>query len=400
MSPRCRTRVILIAVSAILLTPGFSQTNSSNSGNPLNHHTDALSNSDPGGGPLTPESTPHSAQPAITVSGRVMIDDGTPPTNSAVIERVCNGVSHSQGYTDSEGYFSVQLGQTTAVLEDASEGEGNLAKLLAADSAGLVFALANRFADCDLRARLGGYRSQTVSLIDHGPLDSPEIGVILLHRLDSSEPATVTASDLKAPKAAHKALQKALDLAKKNKPGEAMKSLREALRIDPDYAAAWRDLGKIQSVQGQADQARQSFEAAAKAEPRWPDPLLELSLLALRAHNWPALSDVTDRLLLLDSFAYPQAYLFNAVANYYLKRLDIAERNVREAEKLDTRHQYPQTAHLLAAILTDHHRYAEAANELRNYLAAAPKAADAPTVRRQLNDIEKMSLMQASEAGR
>ena len=39
-----------------------------------------------------------------------MLEDGSAPTESVVIERVCSGVAHSEGYTDSKGYFSIQLG--------------------------------------------------------------------------------------------------------------------------------------------------------------------------------------------------------------------------------------------------------------------------------------------------
>jgi len=52
----------------------------------------------------------------------VMIDDGTPLPEPAVIQRVCSGSSHSEGYTDSKGFFGIELGsRTSAVIQDASE---------------------------------------------------------------------------------------------------------------------------------------------------------------------------------------------------------------------------------------------------------------------------------------
>ena len=117
---------------------------------------------------------------------------------------------------------------------------------------------------------------------------------------------------------------------------------------------------------------------AAKAEPRWPEPYLHLALLAVRSNNQTEVADVTDRVLQLDSFDYPQAFFFNAVANYNLKHAEAAEKSARSAEKLDTRHHFPQIARLLGTILAERHRYAEAADEFRNYLMLAPRAADAP----------------------
>src|SRR5262249_33528780 len=60
--------------------------------------------------PQTPQQQPQMQQP-IFVSGRVMLDDGTPAPLQTVIERVCQNRVIREGYTDSRGYFSFQLGQ-------------------------------------------------------------------------------------------------------------------------------------------------------------------------------------------------------------------------------------------------------------------------------------------------
>src|ERR1022692_4843252 len=44
----------------------------------------------------------------IFLSGKVMLEDGTPPPESVTIEKVCNGNPRAQGYTDSKGRFSFQ----------------------------------------------------------------------------------------------------------------------------------------------------------------------------------------------------------------------------------------------------------------------------------------------------
>jgi tetratricopeptide (TPR) repeat protein len=338
-----------------------------------------------------------------------MLEDGTPPPSSAVVERVCNGVSHSEGYTDSKGYFAIQLGQNSAALEDASEslpgGNGTNPQLSGTGTGGggmgtgVARALAeNRFATCDLRARLGGYRSQSVSLRDHGALENPDVGVILLHRLGEAEATTVTATTLTAPKPARKAFEKGMGLVKKKKPEEAVGSLQEAVNLYPEYASAWYELGKLQVDRGDIEAAHQSFASAAKAEPRWPDPLLQLSRLAVEARDWKETADVTDRVLRLNSFDYPGEFFFNAVAHYNLRHIDAAEKSVRSAQKLDTRHEYPQTGHLLGVILIDRHEYAAAAEQLRNYLLLAPQAGDAATVRKQLADVEQLALQGPSLA--
>ena len=334
-------RGISLAMAAILLLPVFGQIASTSSA----CKELGRSSSD------ACKAAQDLARP-VAVGGRVMLEEGTPPPALVVIERVCNGASHSEGYTDREGRFSIRLGQTAQAVADASQragaGAGDMASMA---EAGVGPNLGTRFANCVLRARLSGYRSQTVSLLGHDAMASPDVGVILLHRLVKGEEPTVSATTLKASKPARKAFQKGMDLAKKKDFDEAMDSLREAVKLDPDFALAWRELGKLQVAHDHVDEGRQSFEAAARSEPHWPDPLLELSLLDLRAGDWKDLADVTDQVLRLNSFDYPEAFFYNAVANYNLRLLPAAEKSVRSAQKLDTPCQYPQIARLLGDIL-------------------------------------------------
>ena len=358
-----------------------------------------------------PTSTPGSgAIPApITISGRVVLEDGGPLPGVATIERVCNGNPHAEGFTDSKGYFVVQLGQpNNGVIQDASEASG-LGRSsgqfpgMGTDGFGSGTGpgggrglMDNRFSNCDLRARLSGFRSQNVSLIDRRALDNPDIGVILLHRLGAGEGTTVSVSSLTAPKDAHKAFAKGMDLAKKKNSDEAMKSYQKAVELYPKYADAWCALGKLQADKGNLDDAHKSFQAAADAEPRMPAPFLELALLDAHNHRWAEVALETDHVLRLNSFDYPQAFFYNAVANYNLKHLDAAEKSARSAERLDTRHVYPQVAHLLGVILLSRRDYNGAADEFRNYLVMAPQASDAPAVRKQLDEVEKLAVTAAN----
>ena len=395
MSPRHWVRGISRAIAAILLLPAFGQITSTNSA-----CTEAGSD---GTSSEACKAAQDLARP-VAVRGRVMLEEGTPPPALVVIELVCNGASHSEGYTNGQGYFSIRLGQTAEGVADASQRAGSFGQMSppgtiagAADmasmgEAGTGLNLGSRFASCELRARLGGYRSQTVNLRDHDAQADPDLGVILLHRLVKGEETTVAATTLKAPKPARKALQKGLELAKEKKFEEAMDSLREAVKLDPGFALAWCELGKLQVAHNHAEEGRQSFEAAARSEPRWPDPLLELSLLDLRAGAWSELADVTDRVVRLNSFDYPEAFYYNAVANYNLRRLEAAEKSVRSAQRLDTRHAYPQIGRLLGDILALNRQYAEAAGQFRQYLALEPEAADAPAVRLKLEDVEKRAV--------
>jgi tetratricopeptide (TPR) repeat protein len=331
-----------------------------------------------------------------------MVDDGSPPTSPVTIERECNGSTHAEGYTDGAGYFSVVLGEAADVVADAGElaGTSNGTSPLGGEipskhvegAADQTLGLDNRLRNCQLRAKLGGYVSQSINLSARTPLDNPDVGIVLIHRIGESEAGIqVTATTLKAPKEARKALLKGMESAKQNKPEEAIANLRKAVKVYPDFAFAWCELGKLQAKSGHPEDAHASFEAAVRAEPRWPEPYLHIAVMAVSNHNWKEAADTTDRIVRLDSFDYPIAYFFNAVANFNLRNLDPAEKSALMAERLDVRHGLPQAEDLLGSIYVERHRYSEAAEKFRAYLSLSPNGQDAPAARQQLETMEKLA---------
>jgi tetratricopeptide (TPR) repeat protein len=338
----------------------------------------------------------------LYVSGRVMLEDGTPPPESVTIERICGGTPHAEGYTDTRGYFGIQLGRNNGVMQDASENSGYGGSFgdpngMGASSRSSVGGLSPagstdmRYMNCELRAKLAGYRSQTVSLANRRAMDNPDLGVILLHRLLPTEGTTVSASSLAAPKDARKAFEKGRDAVKKKKFEDAAKNFQKATEIYPEYATAWYELGRLQAAGGAPDSARISFECAMKADPKFTAPYVELAALEILAKKWKEVASITDRAARLNSFDYPEVFFFNAVANFNLKNVDAAEKSVRQAVKLDTQHHFPQSSFLLGVILANRREYADAQEQFRTYLKLAPTASDAPTARLQLERLEKVS---------
>ena len=330
------------------------------------------------------------------------IDDGTPLPEPVAILRVCNGNPHTAGYTDSSGNFGIQFGDEQGVLQDASETGGYQGPggPLSQSPAGTRMGTQNstfnssgmdrRLNNCELQARLSGFRSQSVMLVGRQPLDNPDVGTILLHRTNKSEEGnTVSAASLAAPKDARKAFEKGLELAKKNKVDDAFRDFQKAVMLYPNYSTAWCELGRIEASRGQADIARGSFQQALKADPKYVDPYLELSRLSLNQKNWPELAEFTGKAIELDSFDYPQEFLFDAVARYNMHDFDQAQKSILRAEMLDTRHQFPQIAYLKGLVQVQHKDYNGAAESLRAYLKLAPNAEDAGRVREQLTQVEK-----------
>ncbi len=352
--------------------------------------------------PANNQTTP---QQPIFVSGRVLLEDGTPPTESVVIERVCSGAPHSEGYTDSRGYFSIQLGaRNNGVLHDASEDMTGFSSAASSGSMDTLggsslgqsspmrggIASENRFMDCDLRARLVGFRSQTISLANRRPMDPPDIGTILLHRLSPTEGTTVSAVSLAAPKDAKKAYDKGMEALKKRKPEDAVKNFERAVEVYPRYATAWYELGLLTAARDAA-MAHGYYLEAVKADPKFVSPYMELAVLEWKGEKWQQVADLTEKVVKLDSFDYPQAHFLNAISNYFLKNYEAAEKSALEAERLDTRRQYPSTIRLLGVLLAQKEDYTGATEKFKQYLKIAPGASDAPTVRKQLDQLEKLA---------
>jgi len=410
-----RASVILITfcgVATLASTAAFGQSKTGPTGPSTGTGSSGLGTKTNLPSPTTIPTTPTTPSAPIFVSGRVLAEDGNPPPELAKIERVCNGNAHAEGYADGDGYFSIQLNNDLDVLQDASETGSSMPSGSGMPTApgldgqqqqsnSVNGSMTNRrLQNCDLRAQVPGYRSQLISLALRQPLDNPDIGVILVHRQDTGESGTVISTrSLAAPKEAQKAFQKGLELTRKGKTDEAEKSFVKAVTQYPDYAAAWCELGKLQSSNGQFDRARDSFEHASKADPKYVDPYLELSRLALHDGKWAELAELTDKAASLDSFDYPLVFLFSAVARFNLHQLDAAQKSIVRAETLDARHQFPEIAHLHGLILLQRRDYAAAAERLRAYLTLAPDAADAEKVRAQLAKLEKLTAATAKQTG-
>ena len=416
MSPRFCVWVIAVAAAGMVLQPGFSQgrgaappsTGSPSTGAPSTGTTTRPTTTLPN--TTNPNTTSPSIPQPIYVSGRVMIDDGTPLPEAVVIQRVCNGNPHSEGFTDSKGFFGLELGNKTMVVQDASEiggggfggggfGAGGFGgatgQTMPQSSTGGAMAANNsvsdrRFTNCELQAKLAGYRSQVINLGNRRAMDDPNVGTILLHRVGSAEGSTVSAVSLAAPKDAKKAYDRGMEALKKQKPEEARKDFAKAVELYPKFAAAWNELGKLQ-VASSPESARKSFGAAVEADPKFTGPYMQLAVMALHEKNWREVAELTDRVVKLDPFEYPNAYFYNAVANYNLKRMEAAEQSAIQAEKLDTRHIMPQVNQLLGMLMAMRKDFTGAAAQFRTYLKLAPDGDEAATVRSQLVEVEKIA---------
>lgn len=346
------------------------------------------------------QASTQSSQPArppqpIFVSGNVTLPDGTEPPDRVLIERVCSlNRVRPEGYTDSKGRFSFQLGQNQQAMADASEslftdgtqggGTNGNSTTSANSSAG------DPLVDCELRARLPGYRSSTLTLAGHRSMDSPNLGTLVVYPINGQEGQPISATGANAPKEARKAFDKGSELLRKSKLEDAEKELRKAVNVHPKFAEAWLALGKTYARRQRYDAAKVAFREAIQADPKFVYPYEELYKVAFEQANWEELAEATGKLVRLNPYEFPGAYYFNGVAQYQLKNWDLAEKSLQQALEADKRHVNPKVLYVMGLVQVQKRNYTEALDTLSAFAEMSPNDPMIPKVKTMIAQLEKV----------
>ena len=326
---------------------------------------------------------------SVFISGKVLLQGGG-SAGGIAIERICNGMVRREGYTDDKGNFQFELGRNSTE-RDASQGDSD--RMVTNKNARIADSARSqvRFDECDLRASLPGFVSTTVPMRTESDMAQIEVGAIVLTRMGGVEGSTVSVTTMSVPKGAREAFEKGHKAGTEKKLDEAVKELNKAVKIYPQYAVAWSLLGEIHRLQNQFEPAKTEYAKALASDPKFVSPYFGLAAMAVVENNWEEAARLTDRLIQLNSFAYPMAFFFNAAANYNLGNLDAAELSARKFQQADKAHTRPDIATLLANILTGKHQYAEAAQLYRGFLALKPDAPNAAAIKNEAQRLEGLS---------
>jgi tetratricopeptide (TPR) repeat protein len=307
----------------------------------------------------------------IYIRGKVILDHGGQISEPVPIQRICGSSSHREGYTDSNGNFSILVGDNSN-FQDASESGsfGNRPSTITS----------RQLWNCELRAMLPGYSSSTISLAGRDFSDMSSVGDIVLSKIGGVEGNSISVTSLKAPDKAKNEYQKALESYDQKKYANAEKHLAKAVEIYPQYATAWDLRGREQMRQQQDAEAIKSFQAAIAADEKFVGPYIKLAVLISAKSDWAEVVRLTDRALQLDPLSYPDAWFLNGAAHYNLKQYPEAERCAAKAIALDKEHRFPRSELLMGSLLQRQGNNAGAAEHFRNFLKLEPKAAEAQQI--------------------
>lgn len=238
---------------------------------------------------------------------------------------------------------------------------------------------------------LPGFTSQ---LVDIGPRlggdNRADLGNIVLHRMGEVEGFTISATSAGAPSKARKDYEKGLSLEKKKEWAGAQQRFQAAVDLYPKYAVAWVKLGLMQLQQGHEEEAKQSLEKALAADSRFLPAYEQMALIAANHKQWKDLADLSDRMLRLNPINFPKYWFLNAVANYQLQNLDVAQKSAMRGIGLDVQHQFPRLEYILGLVLTQKGDYHGALEHMRNYVRLSPKAPDVATAQNTISQLESL----------
>lgn len=158
-----------------------------------------------------------SEERVVFFTGSVMLEDGSAPADSVRIEKVCDGRTSFEAWTDEKGHFGFKVtpGGSDVSSGDASLGatqrNDELNKAMNATSTQYSMPITQALRNCWLRAVLPGYRSENVNMAIKSTLDDARMGTIILHPLSRASALVVSATTLQAPASARKAYDKGLE---------------------------------------------------------------------------------------------------------------------------------------------------------------------------------------------
>jgi Flp pilus assembly protein TadD len=310
--------------------------------------------------------------------GKVVVDGASGPLwNPIPVVVVCDGKTRYNTEADAKGTFGVLFNEKLPESEIV-KSTTDVHQLTAADLVG-----------CKVSAILDGFESTSVTIANRDVTDSPDIGTIHLHQSELATGSSLSPTTGSAPAEAIKEFEKAHSDENDKRTDSARKHLQKAVGIDPQFAEAWYQLGKLEETD-KPDDALNAYRKAAAADPKYTPPYEHIAALSAVQKKWQDVVDATDRSLKLVPAGTPQIWYFNAVGNFNLKNVSTAEDAAEKSLSMDPNHVAPNTEQLLAVMLAAQGEYQSALDHLRRCLTYMAPGPNTDLVKQQVAQLEKI----------
>jgi tetratricopeptide (TPR) repeat protein len=198
---------------------------------------------------------------------------------------------------------------------------------------------------------------------------------------------TVSAKELSVSEEARKELERAFASLEKADVEKARSHLEAAVRLAPQFSAAWNQMGVLSYQTRDYESAERYFKEALKQEPQSYPPLVNLggALISLgKAEESLTINQQAVSRVPTDPLARSQLGL----SLFLLGRFEAAEEELREAKRMDPRH-FSQPQLVLAEIYRRQEKYPQFVAELKEFLQYHPDSEHAGRIRGLISNAEK-----------
>ena len=240
---------------------------------------------------------------------------------------------------------------------------------------------------CVVAGAVPGFRSTSITVTRRHLRDDPMIGTITLSRIGRDAATTLSRTTESAPAKAIKSFEKAHAHMVEHDRTAAEQELEKTVEIDPQFAEAWLQLGKLQ-VTTDPQAARGSFTKAIAADPDFVLPYEQLAVLAAQSNNWQEVLQSTNRVIQLYPQGTAEVWYLNALANFQLGKPRVAEVSATKSLALDPKHSVLNTEQLLAVVLAGKGDFSGALDHLRSSLNYVPPGPNADMLKQQIAQLE------------
>jgi tetratricopeptide (TPR) repeat protein len=305
--------------------------------------------------------------------GKVALEGEPLPWEPLLVAVDCKGTVVNLTQTDLEGRFVIRFIDPNGVEKSPVDAKRQME---------------TKYEGCVVRGNLAGFRSSETTLKVKNFRDDPDLGTITLFPEDRGTGMEVSVTTKAAPPAAMKAFEKARGDWLENNPAGAQKNLRKAVELDPGFAEAWLQLGKLREATDPQG-AKEDFAKALAADPKFILPYEQMAVMAVQAQEWREAIGHTSRALELDPAGTPQLWYYDALARFQLGQVDEAEASAKKGLAIDPRHSVPNAEQLLAVVLARKSDYAGAVEHLKNCLAYTSPGPNADLLKQQIAQLQR-----------
>ena len=332
---------------------------------------------------------PPEPQSTAYVSGAVRMDEGGVIPKETVVELICDGFPRATDYISPKGEFDLELSGRGSGVADATRGSNQAEGVPQSNHLGII-----NMSGCIVRADLAGYQSTQIQLANRSMFDNPDIGEVVLSRLEGISGHAISPTVTAAPKRAAQSYEWAVKEGKKHRSNlkKMAERLESAVAEDPGFAAAWDLLGQVRQGLSLNEDAVEAFKQAITGDPEFYPVYERLVPLLARSGDMVGTIEFGEKALELNThlddvrFFLAGAYLRNGKNEACIEiALEMVGR--------DAVTEYLQAYQFLGAAYANTGDFVSSAKYFRLFLKLSPNATAANPIQKQLDDWVKMGVV-------